>query len=152
MKTLKFRRAKNTDLQAIVALLADDEFGRERESTDWAAMPSYEEAFKRIDAAPGGIFVGELDDRVVALYQLVIMPILSYGGAIGAILHDVRIAADLRGRGLGAELLQDAEERARGAGCRHLSLSSNKARERAHKFYRRHGYEHTHHGFAKVLE
>ena len=152
MKALHFRRAKSSDLQTIVALLADDDLGRERESTDWAAMPSYEEAFKRIDEGPGGVFIGEMEGEVVAVYQLGIMPMLSYGGSVGAVLHDVRIASNLRSRGLGAELLEDAEERARAAGCRHLSLTSNKVRTRAHQFYERHGYTHTHHGFAKLLK
>lgn len=152
MKALHFRRAKGGDLQAIIALLADDELGRDRESTDWSAMPSYEEAFKRIDAGHGGVFVGEMDGLIVAVYQLAIVPVLSYGGSIGAVLHDVRIANHLRSRGLGAELLEDAEERAHAAGCRHLSLTSNRVRARAHKFYERHGYTHTHHGFGKLLK
>jgi len=151
MKALHFRRAKRDDLQAIIALLADDELGRERESTDWAAMPSYEAAFKHIDASEGGVFVGELDGQIVAIYQLAIVPVLSYGGSVGAVLHDVRIASDLRGRGLGAELVADAEERARALGCRHVSLTSNRLRERAHKFYERQGYIHTHLGFGKTL-
>jgi GNAT superfamily N-acetyltransferase len=151
MKPLQFRRAKLSDLQAIVALLADDVLGKDRESTEWAAMPSYEEAFKRIDAGPGGVFVGELDGKIVATYQLGIVPVLSYGGSVGAILHDVRIASDLRGRGLGAQLVADAEERARALGCRHLALTSNRVRERAHKFYVRQGYIQSHLGFGKTL-
>ncbi|MFZ1990878.1 MAG: GNAT family N-acetyltransferase [Alphaproteobacteria bacterium] len=152
MKALRFRRAKHADLQAIVALLADDDLARERESTDWAAMPAYEAAFERIDAGPGGIFVGELDGRIVAIYQLAIVPVLSYGGTVGAHLHDVRVASDLRGQGLGAELVADAEERARGLGCQHLSLTSNNARTRAHRFYERNGYLKTRVGFRKPLE
>jgi len=151
MKSLSFRRAKRPDLPAVIALLADDVLGKDRESTDWAAMPSYEEAFKRIDAGPGGVFVGQLEAQIVATYQLAIVPVLSYGGSVGAILHDVRIASDLRGRGLGAQLIADAEERARALGCRHVSLSSNRARERAHKFYERHGYTQSHLGFGKTL-
>ena len=151
MKALRFRRAKRADLQAIVALLADDELGRDRESTDWAAMPAYEAAFEQIDAGPGGIFVGEFEGKIVATYQLAIMPVLSYGGSVGAVLHDVRIASDLRGHGLGAELVADAEERARGLGCQHVSLSSNKVRTRAHKFYERNGYQQTRLGFRKTL-
>ena len=151
MKALHFRRAKRADLQAIVALLADDELGKERESTEWAAMPSYEEAFKRIDTGPGGIFVGELDGKIVATYQLAVVPILSYGGSIGAYLHDVRIASDLRSRGLGAQLVADAEERARALCCQNVSLTSNRVRERAHKFYQRNGYEQSRLGFVKTL-
>ena len=152
MRSLSFRRAKRADLQAIVALLADDVLGKDRESTEWAAMPSYEEAFKRIDAGAGGLFVGELDGKIVATYQLAIIPVMSYGGALGAVLHDVRVASDLRGRGLGAQLVADAEERARALGCRHVSLTSNRLRERAHKFYERQGYAQSHLGFGKTLK
>ena len=151
MKAPQFRRAKRADLHAIVALLADDDRGRERESTDWASMPGYEQAFERIDAGPGGIFVGELDGKIVATYQLAIVPILSYGGSVGAVIHDVRVAGDLRGRGLGAELLADAEARARSCGCRHLSLTANRTRTRAHKFYKRNGFVQEHLAFRKAL-
>lgn len=45
-----------------------------------------------------------------------------------------------RGAGVGARLLDTAEEWARSKGCTTMRVQSNVIRERAHAFYERHGY------------
>jgi GNAT superfamily N-acetyltransferase len=45
-----------------------------------------------------------------------------------------------RSQGAGRQLLERAEEWARGSGCRSIGLRSNVIRERAHAFYERLGY------------
>jgi GNAT superfamily N-acetyltransferase len=52
------------------------------------------------------------------------------------------VGESYRSLGAGAELLAAAEKWARKQGCKSISLRSNVIRERAHKFYERHGYEH----------
>jgi GNAT superfamily N-acetyltransferase len=58
-----------------------------------------------------------------------------------------------RSRGAGAELLQAAERWAQSRKCLSMSVRSNVIRDRAHKFYERHGYEHykTQKAFRKPL-
>jgi GNAT superfamily N-acetyltransferase len=46
-----------------------------------------------------------------------------------------------RGAGIGAELLNRAEAWATDRGCRELLVATRVTRERAHRFYRRQGYE-----------
>ena len=46
----------------------------------------------------------------------------------------------VRGGGIGAALLEAAEEWARGVGCAHLRVRSRVERERAHRFYQRAGF------------
>ena len=50
------------------------------------------------------------------------------------------VSSDAQGRGLGRQLLRDAERRARAAGAARLELSSGSQRTDAHAFYRACGY------------
>jgi GNAT superfamily N-acetyltransferase len=58
-----------------------------------------------------------------------------------------------RGAGIGAELLNRAEAWATDRGCRELLVATRVTRERAHRFYRRQGYDllKTSHVFHKEL-
>ncbi|MBI4571196.1 MAG: GNAT family N-acetyltransferase, partial [Chloroflexi bacterium] len=57
----------------------------------------------------------------------------------------------VRGSGYGELLLRHALEEARRAGCYKLSLTSNKQRQDAHRFYQRLGFRATHEGFRVEL-
>jgi GNAT superfamily N-acetyltransferase len=104
-------------------------------------------------AQSGNTFiVAEVDGRLVGYLQLTFIQGLSYKGASRAQIEDVRVARDLRGQGIGARLMEFAEERARAAGCGLVCLSSNKARADAHRFYERLGYVASHLGFKKALK
>ncbi|MGB9463926.1 MAG: GNAT family N-acetyltransferase [Candidatus Acidiferrum sp.] len=68
-------------------------------------------------------------------------------------LNGLIVADGQRSLGAGARLLEAAEDWARKHGCPGMSVRSNVIRERAHKFYERHGYEHykTQKAFRKKL-
>ncbi|MCU1240943.1 MAG: GCN5-related N-acetyltransferase [Candidatus Acidoferrum typicum] len=63
------------------------------------------------------------------------------------------VAEGQRSAGAGAKLLKAAEEWAQRRGCKGMNVRSNIIRERAHKFYKVHGYEHykTQKAFRKPL-
>jgi ribosomal protein S18 acetylase RimI-like enzyme len=61
------------------------------------------------------------------------------------------VAADLRGGGIGAALVAEAEKRLAAAGCGLVEVTSNRKRLRAHAFYERLGYERTSYRFFKPL-
>ena len=146
---IRFRDARREDVPAIVALLRDDALGAGREGE---AMEVYLAAFDAVAAQPGnGLIVGEIDDRVVATCQLTMIAGLSLGAAWRAQVEGVRVAGDLRGQGIGALLMAEAERRAREAGCALLQLTSNAGRARAVDFYRGLGFEPSHLGFKKPL-
>jgi GNAT superfamily N-acetyltransferase len=50
------------------------------------------------------------------------------------------VAATAQGRGLGRQLLREAERRARAAGAARLEITSGSQRTDAHRFYRENGY------------
>lgn len=72
------------------------------------------------------------------------------GGAVAQI-EAVRVAAGLRGQGLGAQLLRWAIEEARSRGCWRVQLTTNKLRKDAHRFYKRLGFQDTHEGMKLPL-
>jgi GNAT superfamily N-acetyltransferase len=143
-------RARAEDVAAIVAMLADDELGARRE--DPGNPAPYLAAFEVIDADPHQFLaVARRGDRVVGTLQLTFLPGLSHRGATRAQVEAVRVHSDVRGGGLGTDLLAWAEDEARRRGAAMLQLTSDASREDAHRFYERLGYTASHVGFKKRL-
>lgn len=70
-----FRPAVEADLEAIVAMLADDILGQQRENTSLPLAQSYLEAFAAIEADPNQyLAVVELNGAVVGTLQITYMP------------------------------------------------------------------------------
>lgn len=148
---VSYRTAQLSDLPALLALLADDMLGKQRKLNP--DHPAYAQAFAAIETDPNQrLLVAVLGDRIVGMAQLSWIPGLSRGGAWRCQIEAVRIAADLRGQGLGARLIDACEAAARERGCRHLQLTSDQRRSDAHRFYRRLGYIDSHLGFKKTLD
>lgn len=150
--TPTFRDATAADLAAIIALLAEDTLGEKREDASIPLDPGYEAAFAAIKSDPGQrLIVAEIDGRVIGTMQLSTIPGIAFRGAWRGQIEAVRIAGDLRGRGLGAELIEYAVEQFRQGGCRFVQLTSHKSRTRAHRFYERLGWTRSHDGFKFAL-
>jgi GNAT superfamily N-acetyltransferase len=149
---LKVREATQADLPAVIDLLMDDELGRLREDSNLPLDPGYLAAFDAIAADPNQqLFVAEMAGELVGTFQLSFLPGLSYKGAWRGQIEAVRIAADLRGGGLGAQMVEYAITRCRARGCRIVQLSSNATRTRAHAFYERLGFVGSHLGMKLAL-
>ncbi|MBP2583455.1 GNAT superfamily N-acetyltransferase [Streptomyces sp. PvR006] len=150
MSDLEIRPATAEDLQAIVAMLADDPLGAQRESPD--DLGPYLVAFERLANDPQQhLVVAVRGDKVVGTLQLTIIPGLSRRGATRSIIEGVRIHADERGSGLGTQLIEWAVEESGRQGCRLVQLTSDVTRTDAHRFYERLGFEASHLGFKKNL-
>lgn len=146
---IRFREARREDVPAVVALLAEDALGAAREGGD---MTPYLAAFDAMQAEGGNILiVGEDAGRVVATCQLTLISGLSLRASRRAQVESVRVAADRRGRGIGAALMAEAEARARAAGCHLLQLTTNAERGRALRFYQRLGFTASHIGLKRDL-
>lgn len=149
---LQARRAVRTDLPRLLALLADDDLGRNREAAG-SADPAYAAAFEAIDHdANQLLLLAELDGRVVGMLQLTVIPGLSRRGAWRANIEAVRVDSTLRGRGIGRWLIAQALTEARRRGCRMAQLTSDKRRTEAHRFYGSLGFVASHEGFKMALE
>ena len=154
--TFRLRPALRGDLPAIVQLLADDSMGAGRESA-WEMEP-YERAFEAIDADPCHLLVvGELapgrtaDGPVVATFQLSFLPGISRRGAWRSQIEGVRVAASVRGQGIGNLMMQWAIDESRRRGCTVMQLTTHKSRTAAHRFYGRLGFAADHEGMKLPL-
>src|SRR3546814_8082284 len=102
MEALTIRRATASDLEAIVALLADDVLGRARENPGPPLDPCYADAFAAIERDPNQFLaVAEEGGAIVACLQLSFIPGLSRRGLWRGQIESVRVAATRRGGGLG---------------------------------------------------
>jgi GNAT superfamily N-acetyltransferase len=121
-----FRDARREDVPAILALLADDVLGAERET---AADGAYQAAFEQVQADPRSrLIVAEADGQVAGTLQLTLLPGLSRHGMLRGQIEAVRVAASHRGQGLGRAMIEWAIGQAREHGCGLVQLTSDKRR------------------------
>ncbi|MFB9223310.1 GNAT family N-acetyltransferase [Paracoccus cavernae] len=144
-----WREAVVADVPAVVALLRDDVLGQGRELADAAR---YEAAFRAMEAEGANhLVVGESAGQVVACYQITFITGLSLSASRRAQIESLRVSSELRGQGIGAVMIADAEARARAAGCSLMQFTSNQSRSAAHRFYERLGFTPSHIGYKKTL-
>jgi GNAT superfamily N-acetyltransferase len=150
MGDLEIRPATADDVSAIVAMLADDPLGAQRESPD--DLTPYLSALQRLASDPNQhLVVAAREGRVVGTLQLSVIPGLSRRGATRSIIEAVRIHADERGSGLGTRLIEWAIDESRRQGCQLVQLTSDNSRTDAHRFYERLGFTASHVGFKLPL-
>jgi len=140
------------DLQAIVALLADDPIGSGRESAGAQLDPGYAAAFAAIERDPNQLLaVAERGGKVIGCLQLSFIPGLTRRGMWRGQIEGVRIAGAERGTGIGRAMLLWAIEECRRRGCGLVQLTSDKRRTEAHGFYEALGFRATHEGYKLEL-
>jgi ribosomal protein S18 acetylase RimI-like enzyme len=144
---ITIRPARHDDVGAIIAMLADDHLGRARERIEEPLPQCYFDAFARIARDPNlQLVVAEEAGRVVGCLQLCLLPGLSSQGASRALVEDVRVASDRRGRGIGEQLLQWAIGEARARRAALIELLTHESRVDAQRFYERLGFARSHVG------
>lgn len=152
--TVTLREARREDVAAIVRLLADDGLGAGREQVSDPLLPAYFEAFEKVDADPRNLLAVAQDGSgaVVGTLQMTFIPGLSNQGAELALVAAVRVAAGLRGQGLGETMMRRAMDEARRRGCSQMALLSHASRNDAHRFYERLGFAKSHVGMKLALD
>jgi ribosomal protein S18 acetylase RimI-like enzyme len=143
----EFRAAEESDLPAIIELLADDPLGAARESAGTTVAPQYRAAFEAISADPNHqLLIADLSGAVAAVLQLSFLPHLTYEGGWRAQIEGVRVAPALRSRGVGRALMEEAVSRAEERGCHLVQLTTDRRRPEALRFYLDLGFQATHDG------
>lgn len=109
-------------------------------------------AFAAIDADGNqALLVAEVDGEVAGALHLVIVPNLTHDARPWAIVENIVVHEHRRRAGVGRELLREAVERARKAGCYKVQLLSRTEREGAHDFYGSLGFSPSAVGFRLYL-
>jgi ribosomal protein S18 acetylase RimI-like enzyme len=139
---LSIREARPRDAEAIAALIValGYEVTAAEVRTRLAALKKTGEPAL---VAERGEIAGVLTTHVT--------PVLHRPRPVGRITM-LAVAERLRGHGIGAALVAEAEKRLTAKGCGLVEVTSNAKRLRAHAFYERLGYERTSYRFAKTLQ
>jgi ribosomal protein S18 acetylase RimI-like enzyme len=146
--SVTIRRARRGDVEAIVAMLADDALGRGRERLEDPLPQAYFQAFEALERDPNIqlMVAQDADGAVVGCLQLCILSGLSSQGASRGLIEDVRVASHCRSRGIGEQMVQWAVAEARGRGCKLVELLTHHTRLDAQRFYARLGFQASHVG------
>lgn len=145
---VRVREAVESDLPRLVELLAQLSLDEPREALSPPLPESYRQAFAQIAAdTRQRLFVLEADGRIVGSLVLVIVPNLTHQGRPYAIVENVVVDEAERGKRHGELLMRHAIDEARRSDCYKVSLTSNKQRPDAHRFYQRLGFRAAHEGF-----
>lgn len=152
MTDVTFRRAEAADLPAIIALLADDGLGRQREDPSLPPNQKYLEAFRALDADPHQLQVVAIaGGEVIGILQLTLIAGLSRQGAWRGQIEGVRVSSAHRGSGVGQLMFEWAIDQCRAKGCTLVQLTTDKQRPDAHRFYEKLGFVGSHIGYKLTL-
>src|SRR5699024_1623693 len=104
---ITFRHATAKDLDRIVAMLADDVLGSQRERYEHPLPNSYIEAFEAIASDLNNeLVVACYDNEIVGVQQITFTPYITHQGGWRATIEGVRISSSVRGKGVGSQLIQ----------------------------------------------
>lgn len=149
---IAIRKAAAADVAAIVAMLADDALGAQREDASLPLRDSYRSAFAAIDADPNQLLaVVEHDGEIIGCMQISFVPGLSRMGMWRGQIESVRIASHIRGGGVGRQMIVWAIEQCRERGCGLVQLTTDKSRSDALRFYQSLGFTDSHEGLKLSL-
>ena len=146
---VRVRPIERDDVVSAVEVMLQGSFTPESEDAD--DVDAYWEAVEETRRRRGDVLVAELDGEVVGVVQVMIFRHFQHSGGWCAELESVYVRGDMRSRGVGASMLEGAEQLARAAGCYRVQLTSRNVREDAHRFYRMNGYDQNSQGFKKAL-
>ena len=151
IQLLFHHKATINDIETIINLLVEDDFGKTREQA--AFDPRYLEAFHKIDADPNQyLMVVKKNDQIVGTCHLTLTPSLTFIGSTRMQIEAVRVATAYRGQGIGQWMIQAAIKYGKQNGAVIMHLTTNKKRLRAKQFYERLGFEASHEGMKLYLQ
>jgi GNAT superfamily N-acetyltransferase len=147
------RPARREDVPEIVAIYSMDPLKGNRECLRDPLPSSYFDGFDLIKNDPNQVLlVADQDSKVIGTLQITFVQHLICQGSRRAVIEAMFVHPSHQGAGVGAALIQAAVNIAVAANCIALELTSNKARDRAHKFYERAGFTSSHQGFKMALK
>lgn len=149
--TVTLRDATDADLDALMALLADDPVSAARgDVADASDRPRYTAALRAVVEDPANALLVAQDQagRLMGTFQLTRIPGMARQGSTRLLVEAVRVRSDLRSSGIGGAMMRWVTDVAAPAlGVSLVQLTSDAARTDAHRFYERLGFTGSHVGF-----
>jgi GNAT superfamily N-acetyltransferase len=90
----------------------------------------------------GDVVIATENDEIVGMVILLYTVSTALGGIV-AILEDMVVSANMRGKGIGAKILNFAFTLAKSKGCLRITLLTDNDNIPAQKFYNKHGFNHS---------
>ena len=145
------RRATDSDLRALMVLLADDPISATRgDRADDSDAAAYRSALSAIVADPSNdllVVANETDDPLATM-QLTRIPGMARRGSTRLLIEAVRVHSDYRSSGIGSAMMRWVTgSAAPSIEASLVQLTSDEARQDAHRFYERLGFVGSHRGF-----
>jgi GNAT superfamily N-acetyltransferase len=143
---LSIRPAQKDDISAILALYYEINASNDQPLT----LSVAESIFQRMQQYPDyKVYIGIIEDKVIATFALLIMDNLAHNGAPSGIVEDVVMHPRYQNQCIGKRMMQQAMAICKEAKCYKMVFSSNAQRKRAHEFYRKLGFEQ--HGYSFMV-
>ena len=135
---MECRVANSGDLAVLCALLGEL-FAQEAEF-----VPNRESQERGLEAILDNPHVGQIvvavdNGKVMGMVNVLYTVSTALGSRV-ALMEDMVVASDARGRGIGSKLIEYAIASARAAGCSRITLLTDKENIAAQRFYARHGF------------
>ena len=145
------RRATDDDLGALMRLLADDPISATRgDKADEADAAAYDSALTAITSDPSNdvlVVVNEMNEPLATM-QLTRIPGMARRGSTRLLIEAVRVRSDYRSSGIGTGMMRWVTGTAApSVEASLVQLTSDEARQDAHRFYERLGFIGSHRGF-----
>lgn len=140
---MNIRSAKSEDTQAICDLLKQMGYPQ--------PLALIQEKFEILhNDSDSKILVAEEEDKICGFLSLYFIPQIALQGDFAKICY-LCVDENMRSKGVGHLLVQEAERLARQRGCDRMELHSGMQRPLAHQFYLREGYIEAPKYFRKAL-
>ncbi|QHG20631.1 GNAT family N-acetyltransferase [Nostoc sp. ATCC 53789] len=146
--TLDIRIATREDWSVLSKLYAD------MDGEPSLPKDDLEKIFVQIAQVPNyHIYIAYLNQQPVGTFSLLYAPTMMHRGYHKfAVLDSVTVISQMRGQGIGSQMVKAAIKLSAEAGCYKIMLSSNLKRSRAHQFYQSLGFEQHGWSFKCVLQ
>lgn len=138
---MKIRQATIEDSAVITQLMAQLIEASDYEG--WQVSPErVEESLRKMaDNDAYQVLLAEDEGQVVGLLSLSFRHTL-FHPAPSALIDELVVEQGHRRQGVGQQLMAEAIERCRAAGCCEIEVSTERSNEAAQEFYRQHGFSH----------
>jgi GNAT superfamily N-acetyltransferase len=139
MNDILIRRAKESDLRAIEKLL-EDLINAMDDTEGIDTGTALENCERLLNDAGSHFLVAAREGTPVGFINFTIRQTILHQGP-SALIDELVVAEEYRGKGVGRQLVQAAIEKCRRLGCSEVEVSTEKTNLKARKFYKQYGFE-----------